>query len=455
MLRDIFAPKKMKKLLLLGALLAAGVSTYAQKASHVVLITIDGFRPEFYTDASWGMFNLRHLKDNGVAADGVNCIFPSVTYPDHTSIITGVTPAKHGIFYNAPFEPAGATGRWYWHYEAIKTPTLYDLVRQAGKTSANVIWPVTVGAPVDYNVPDIWPVGGNKDRRELTASVCTPATLWKEVQENATGTMAAADITMENGELIMDENVARIGAYLIRTYKPALTTLHLPCADHYEHEEGRDGLLVRKAVAGADRALGTVIESLKRAGIYDSTVIIVTGDHGFVNVKQIFSPNILLAKNSLMNNIAAGDWKAQFHTSGGAAFLHLKNKNDVATLNKVKALLHTLPANQQAMFKIIDQQQLASVGADPNAAMALAASDGVNISGTVKGELVKAGKGGAHGYFPDFRDIQTGFVAFGPGLKKGVVVKEMKVTDVAPVVAKLLGLSFGEIDGKIPAGILQ
>lgn len=443
----------MKKVTLITLLLLAGLMSFSQKANHVVLITIDGFRPDFYTDPSWGMVNLRMMKEKGVYADGVNSVFPTVTYPNHTSLITGVTPAKHGIYYNTPFEPKGSTGTWYFYYDSIKSPTLFDAVHKAGKTSANVIWPVTVGAPIDYNIPDVWPIG-KKDRREIMAQLSTPVSLWKEVQDNATGKLGLKDFTMEDEEMILDENVARMAAYLIATYKPAFTTLHLACTDHYEHEQGRDGFLVRKAVAGADRALGTIMEALKRAGIYDSTVIIITGDHGFVDISKTFSPNVLLAKNGLLNNVTTGDWKAQFHSSGGAAFLHLKDEKDIATRNKVLSLLQSLPADQQQLYKIIDHKKLEEAGADPHAAFALAASPGVTIGGAVTGELVKGAKGGTHGYFPDFKEIQTGFVAFGAGIAAGGHVKEMNVTDVAPVAAQLLGLSLGKTDGKIPVGVL-
>jgi predicted AlkP superfamily pyrophosphatase or phosphodiesterase len=445
----------MKQIYAMAGGLLLTLSAAAQQASHVVLITIDGFRPDFYQEASWGMNNVRMMKDNGVSADGVNCVFPSVTYPDHTTIITGVKPAKHGIYYNAPFEEGKASGKWYWYYNAIKVPTLYDAVHAAGKKNANVIWPVTVGAPVDYNVPDIWPLGKNTDRRAETAAVTTPEGLWEEVQANATGTLGQDDFAMVKEELVMDENVARMGAYIIAKYKPALTTLHLACTDHYEHMEGRDGLLVRKAVAGADRAIGTILEALIRAGIKDSTVIIITGDHGFVNINQSFSPNVLLAAAGLITDIDSGNWKARFHTAGGSAFLHLKDKNDRQSLEKVKQLLSQLPGDQQKMYTVIDRKQLDVVGADPNAALALAAAPGVTIGGAVKGAVVKAAKGGTHGYYPNFHEIQTGFVAYGPGIASGVTVKEMDLTDIAPVIARLLGLPFTTAEGHIPAGILK
>ncbi|UPK66770.1 alkaline phosphatase family protein [Chitinophaga filiformis] len=445
----------MKRIYAMAGGLLLTLSAAAQQTGHVVLITIDGFRPDFYQEASWGMNNLRMMKENGVSADGVNCVFPSVTYPDHTTIITGVKPAKHGIYYNAPFEEGKASGAWYFYYEGIKAPTLYDAVHKAGKTNANVIWPVTVGGPIDCNVPDIWPLGKSTDRREETAKATTPAGLWQELEENATGKLGADDFSMVREELVMDENVARMGAYIIRKYKPAFTTLHLACTDHYEHMQGRDGLLVRKSVAGADRAIGTILEALIRAGIKDSTTIIVTGDHGFVDIQQSFSPNILLAEAGLITDMDNGNWKARFHAAGGSAFLHLKDKNDKASLEKVKEILTHLPADQQKLFKIIDRKQLDAIGADPDAALALAAMPGVTIGAGVKGAVVKAAKGGTHGFYPDFREIQTGFVAYGAGIAKGKTVKEMDLTDIAPVIAKLLGLSFNTADGHIPAGILQ
>lgn len=443
----------MKKLLFLLCC-AASFTASAQRAKYVVLITIDGFRPDFYMEQGWGTPNLMKMKDSGVAADGVYGVFPTVTYPNHTSIITGVKPAKHGVYYNAPFEPTGGSGKWYWDYKSINVPTLYTAVKAAGKTSANVIWPVTVNAPVDYNIPDIWPIGKGNDRLAATAAVTSPAALWKEVQEFATGKLLPDDFSMVREEMIMDENVARMGAYMISKYKPAFTTLHLACTDHYEHMQGRDGYLVRKAIAGADRAIGTILDALVRAGIQDSTAVIVTGDHGFVNIETSFAPNVLLAKAGLMNDISKGDWKAQFHTAGGSAFLHLKDPNDAATLKAVEKLLAGLPVAQRRLFKIIPKNQLQEVGADPAAALALAAAPGTTISGSAKGELVKTAKGGTHGYYPDFREIQTGFIAYGAGIAKGGRIKEMQLIDVAPVIAELLSIDFKTAEGHIPAGIL-
>lgn len=269
-----------------------------QAAKHVVIISIDGFRPEFYQDNSWATPNLRQMAASGVQANGVRSVFPSVTYPSHTTILTGVMPAQHGIYYNAPFEPGGQTGRWYWEENLIKTETLWDAVRKAGLKSASVFWPVSAGAPIDYNIPEVWSLDKNIDRVTPIRQGATPKGLLEEIEQNATGKLQEKDL--DSDYMIADENGSRMAAYLIQTYKPNLLTFHIYAVDHAAHGEGRDGEHVRKAVATADRAVGNILEAIEKAGIKESTAVIVTGDHGFVDINQSLSPNVALAKNGLI-----------------------------------------------------------------------------------------------------------------------------------------------------------
>lgn len=135
---------------------AGGIQVRGQNrpSQHVILISIDGFRPDFYQDPSWPAPNLQEMAKYGAKAEGVTGVFPSVTYPSHTTVITGRKPAAHGIFYNSPFEPNGQTGSWYWESQKIQVPTLWDAVRANGLKSASFIWPVSVDAPIDYNLPE-------------------------------------------------------------------------------------------------------------------------------------------------------------------------------------------------------------------------------------------------------------------------------------------------------------
>src|SRR3982751_6459283 len=98
---------------------------FPQRAAHVVLITVDGFRPDFYLDPSWDAVNIRKLMEGGTHANGVNSVFPSMTYPSHTTIVTGVQPVKHGVYFNNMFEPNGPTGKMYWNDSSIHAPTIW------------------------------------------------------------------------------------------------------------------------------------------------------------------------------------------------------------------------------------------------------------------------------------------------------------------------------------------
>jgi predicted AlkP superfamily pyrophosphatase or phosphodiesterase len=430
---------------------------FAQQAKHVILVSIDGFRPDFYMNPSWNAVNLQQMMQKGVYAEGVQSVFPSVTYPSHTAMITGALPINHGIYYNVYFEPWDTAGRWYWNESEIKVPTLWDAINKAGMTSACVHWPVTMGAPITYRIPEIWSWPGEKKLLDKVSKNSNPPGLFEEAQQNATGKLEEVDY---NGDyLSADENMARIAGYLIRKYKPNLLAVHLANTDHFEHEEGREGEKVRLAVASADRAVRTILESIDKAGIKDSTAIIILGDHGFSDIHSSLLPNIWLRDNGFATPSQAGskdNWKALFHTSGGSAFLHLKNKDDRATVEKVKDILRKLPEGQKRMFRIVERKELDSIGADPRAAFALAAVKGVTFTGTDTGkESVRSASGGTHGYFPDFKEMQTGFIGYGTGFKKGAVIPVMGLQDVAPVIAALLGISFDAPDGVLYPGMLE
>ncbi|WP_449400856.1 hypothetical protein [Chryseobacterium wanjuense] len=133
----------------------------------------------------------------------------------------------------------------------------------------------------------------------------------------------------------------------------------------------------------------------------------------------------------------------------------MKNPNDKATLNKVNELLSNLPEGYKRLFHVLNKQQVAEAQGDPTASLALAAYQGVSFGATATGELLKAADGGTHGYLPtDFKEIQTGFVAFGRNIKEGTVIPLMGQEDIAPLIAYLLNLPL-KTDGVLYPGLLK
>lgn len=429
----------MKKLFL-ALLIGLQLPALAQQKPNVVLITIDGFRPNFYLEDQWQTPTLHQLLASGAHAMGVNSVFPSMTYPSHTTIMTGVWPAKHGIYYNNKFLPKDST---YWMASSIKVPTIWDLTHAKGMTTASLFWPVSAGAPVKYNIPDNGSLGeANRDQ------YTTPAGFVEELQQNVFK-------GEKHWEIGKDQNIAAVAAYIIKKDLPQFMNIHLFSVDHFQHEQGRDGDHVRAAIRDADSAVAIVIDALKTADAWNNTVLIVTGDHGFVDVKTRVSPNVWLEKAGIHTDMKSDGWKARFYSVSGSAYLYLNNKKDKATLKAVEKMLAELSPEEKALFRIIDRKQLDRIGGNPEVALALSGENGASFGNDNQGPATQPGKGGAHGYYPDFQHIRTGFIITGPGIRKGGMVNEMNLRDITPLLAKLLGLDMKNIDGKIPGGILE
>lgn len=425
----------MKKLFLFPALALCLLSASAQ---HVILVTIDGFRPDYYMDTSWHAVHLLQLLQKGVHAEGVNSVFPSITYPSHTTIVTGVQPSTHGVYYNDMFDPT-TKGRIYWNDSAIHSPTLWGAVTNAGMRADALLWPVSAEAPVRYDIPDIGSLG--EAAREQYSK---PAGFTDSLRKHVFGGAAR----IEYGH---DENVGKIAAYVIQKDRPHFMTVHLFSVDHYSHEQGRHGDHVQRAIVDADSAIGIIQDAIQQAGIADSTVLIVTGDHGFLDVTHHVNPNVWLDSIGLAP--MTPDWKARFNAAGGSSFLYLRDPQDKETRSRVLALLKALPSEQRQYFRIIDRAQMDAIGANPGVAFALSGLNGAAFGNEATGAAITPGKGGTHGYFPDFQEIRTGFIIAGPGIARGGAIPVMNLRDIAPIVAKILGLNFPSAQGHIPDGV--
>lgn len=412
-------------------------------AKYLYLISIDGFRPDFYLDSRWPTPNLQRLAREGVHAKGMRPVVPSVTYPDHITMITGALPATHGIYYNSPFGEKGWEDGSYSQYSQIKSPTLWEAVKKAGGKVASLRWPVSGGAPVDFNFTST-----------RNAQGIAPASFREEIESKVLGKFdVPANYQYSDFDYYQaDIQTTMVGAYLIRTYRPNFMTLHLVATDHFQHEQGREGEKVRQSVGLADAMIGQLVEATRAAGIMDSTAFIIIGDHGFEDRHTQLAWNSLLIKEGLAENKPdRGNWKACFKDQ----FLHLKDPNDKATLARVRSLLENQPPNIRKLYRIVERDELDRYGVDPAVVLAVHPIDGVVCTSRYNHpDLVQSTPGGSHGLIPDRPNLFTGFIAVGPGLRKGMVVPHLGIEDVAPHIAYLLGLDFKAPDGVMYPGII-
>jgi predicted AlkP superfamily pyrophosphatase or phosphodiesterase len=421
-------------------------------ADHVVLVSIDGLRPELYLDASWPAPTLQRLAREGVRAEGMRGVFPTVTYPSHTTLVTGAFPARHGVLYNTLFEPGGP-GRWYWHYDSVRVASLWTAVKDAGRQTAAVSWPVTVGAPITWNVPEYWSLARGADPVTPVREVATPGLL-DEIEREATGRMTARNYTLD--DLTRDDRLAAMAAWLLETKRPALVAVHFAGVDHFQHEVGREGPEVQRAVAAVDNGVRAIVEAAARAGILDRTTFVIVGDHGFVSTNVRVNPNVWLAQAGLRDTSASGgDWRATFHVSGGSVALRTRRPNDADAVRRARAAVEAQPATVRGLFRFVERDELTRLGADPDAAFALSGMLGTAFGGNASGPAITDASGGTHGYVPtDFPEILTGFVASGAGVRQGVTLHRMRQEDVAPTIAELLGVPFRAADGMAARGVL-
>jgi hypothetical protein len=383
----------------------------------------------------------------------VKPVFPALTYPAHAPLVPGALPARHGVVHNEPFEPLAPTGRWVWESSAFRVPTLWDAVAARGGTTAAISWPVTLGAAIDWNVPDVWAPEDPASIDPIRAAT-TPAGLFEELEREATGRLS--DRTFSLGSVGREDVVGAMAAYLFDRHRPTLMLLHAIGLDHVRHRLGTDNPMAMRAVGAADRAIARIVETVERLGLVDRVTFIITGDHGSVDVHTTLLPNVWLREAGLLGS---GDdaraWRALFHASGGSAFLRIAPSAPRGTLEAVRAMLEALPRGVRALFRVVERAELDALGADPESALALTALAGVVFSPDRAGAATQAAHGAGHGYHPDMPDMTTGFIAAGAGIRRGSVIPLLPMQHVAPLVAALLGLDLPNVDGTLLPGVLS
>lgn len=425
----------MKRLILLLCLIALPAW-----ADYVVIISIDGCRPEFYLpgELSKNCETVTGLRDAGSYAKGAMPAYPSMTYPGHTTIATGVTPSKHGVTANNLFDPPKPDGRGFWFARDVKVPALWDVAHKAGLTVGTVSWPCTAESKsIDWIVPEFWTTGmGNE--LDLMRRHATP------------GLLADIDTVTRGDGAAWDSYLTKLGAQIIAEHKPNLLLLHLIQTDKAQHHGGRAAADLPAALRNVDANVREIIAATKKAGIFERTTFIVLGDHGFADISKTIAPNWLLAQEGFIKDKS---WRALVMNTGGSAAVYLKDPKDVVTAKEVRALLEK---NAAGLYRVIDKDALTKLGGPSDAAFYLEAEPGYMFSGAHTGKtLVRSSTmKGNHGYLPTNPQMYTGFVASGRGIKKGVALDVIRLADVAPTVARLLGLKMDGAEGRVLEEIL-
>ncbi len=438
--------RALAAVLALVAAACASVSTAPPASRHLLLVSIDALRPEFYLDPSFEAPTLRALAAEGSHARAAESVFPTLTYPSHASIATGVRPARHGILFNLLFQHAGERGRWYEEAADLRAPPLWVWARAAGLTTAAVSWPVTVGAPIDWLVPERDYYARKEPLPQLIAA-STPG-LFERIG-------VTPDATMFTDVARWDAFLTATAAGIIREARPNLLLLHLVEADLVQHQGGREGAGVRPAVARLDRHLATLRQALAAAGIADRTTMIVIGDHGFQDVREYVYPNHVLTRAGLRGCPRAEGWRATAHVGGGGGAVFVDPPGDAQATTLADRALERAAAGR---YIVLTRAELDALGAMSGAALGLEAAPGWALGSSCDRGLTEPARGGTvgtHGFLPARPSMATGFVAAGAGVRAGVVLPKIQLVDVAPTAARLLGVPAPPVEGRVLTEILR
>ena len=427
---------------------ACGILFYQPAAAQerpapapVILISIDGMKPEYVFEAdAHGMKipNLRRFVKEGAYSTGVHGVVPTVTYPSHTTIITGVSPAKHGIHANTTFDPLQKNyGGWYWYAEDIKVPTLWDAAADAHLTTVNVHWPVSVAARITWNLAQYWRTG-TPDDRKLLRVLATPGLL--DVLEKDLGPYADGINEDTDG----DENRARFAARLLELKHPDFATIYLTALDTEEHASGPFSPQSNATLERIDAALGGILAAVKRA-YGERAVVCVVSDHGFVPVDKALNIGVAFRKAGLIEfdeKDKIKSWKAMIWEAGGTTAIVLKDPKDSETKRKVAELLAKLAADSaNGIERIVSEAELRARGGFPEAAFLVAFRPGFFIGENISGELVTASKSkGMHGFWPDLTAMNSSFFIIGPGIPAAHSLGSIDMRAIAPTLARFLGV---------------
>ena len=444
----------MRQVLLSLTLLAA-TSLHAQTTHQpVLMISIDGMKPEYVTEADTYHLRiptLRQMLADGTHASGVAGVFPTVTYPSHTTLITGVAPAVHGVYNNQRFDPQRQfSGAWYWYEPLIQVPTLWHQAKAAGLHTASVSWPVTADATdIDFLIPEYWRTTSpadafNPDDRLLMNSISRPdGEVARIAARTATPYMKGNETTQEG-----DEIRTRYALDILKQHKPEFMTVHLSSLDEEEHLHAPFSAEANADLEALDGMIGRLIA--QERSNYPDAVVAVVSDHGFAEISHAVNLYIPFLAAGLIetgkNAYGAAEvksWKAQPWMASGMAAIMLHDPADAATAKQVHDLLERLAADPaNGIEAILDAQQVKVLGGFPDAAFVVTLKAGYYTGSALSGPLLVDTPGrGTHGYNPATTPaMRASFFLTGKGIARGKDLGLIDMRQIAPALAQVLGV---------------
>ena len=412
----------------------------------VVVISLDAFGAKSLAEPELPAPTLHALMQQGVHAVSMQPINPTITWPNHTAMVTGDDASLHHVLVNGLIVGQREATPPHIDMDAPKSklvavPTVCDAAHAAGLVTAEVDWVAIMHAPtIDWRFPEKPDPDGAIEQDLVKQGVLTrdelvhfgePSQAWRDLIY----TRAAVDI--------------------IRAHHPDLLLLHLLALDSIEHETGYGNDSGRNTIAFLDDRVKEVIEAVRAAGELDNTTFVIVSDHGQESVHHLLNPNVPLHEAGLQGGNASQP--AFAIPEGGFALVFQKNATDAS-----RQALKKLFVGKAGIRAALTPDEAAKLGWPVPATSGQApdlllypANDYEFDDKYATQYDVPTLQRGAHGYPNSEPLMQAIFIAAGTGVRgKGVEIPAFHNVDVAPTIARLLHIKFEDAMGKPLTGIL-
>ena len=395
----------------------------------------------------------------GAVVQNIRPIYPTLTYPIHTTMISGVRPQVHGIVHNQipglwrqnpDWSLYGSD--WYWYRKDVQVPTLLDAAAAAGKKVASVLWPVTAGEKGFLNVPPIWPDRTQDPRALMQHAMSEEAYArfyhryhahyhWENVDDMH---YYGAEIALESLEEDRAERLLR----------------HVEQLDDTRHHYGDSGREVHLCLRQLDILAGRYLAAAQRAGTLEQTNFVFLGDHGQIDVEHVFLLNRLFVEEGLIQLDEAGepaDYLAYGFSAGFSSEIFLKHPDDPALRQRVHTFLQNVQQRYpQYIERVYTAQELAEQEglAKEGLCFMVEGTRGTFLEKKLHGPLISSAEGSnkqyhaTHGHHPD-KLPQPPLIAFGPDIQPGVTIAQGDILSIAPTLASLLDIPFPQAEGQV------
>lgn len=398
------------------------------------------------------MPTLRALAAQGSFATAMRPVNPTVTWPNHTTLVTGVDASKHHVMANGLIELSPEKAKveiepWVDKSRLVHAETLYELASQRGLTTAQVDWVAIYGA---HGVT--WEFGEKPDAAGPIA---------KELVDQGIVTRDQIEhFGKGSSPAWRDEIWTDAAVDIIERHQPNLLLLHLLETDTIQHAYGPMTAGAYAAYAYADTCVARVVEAVRKAGLLDRTTFFLVSDHGFASFTHSIHLEVGLEQQGLLHK--DGDHTPSsvlVKAEGGAAQIFLPDeKQRAALVLKLKMYFASLPGvahvytNEEALAiglpseRDTDQAPQLYLTADQDYAFSDGAADSLVTTHPAEGQ---------HGYLNTDPNMQALFIASGARIRPRVSLGAITNLSIAPTIAEILGVNLRSAQEKPLEQILK